>query len=69
MAKKNFTVKLNRTIKEMCVMNVPAENALKARHIAEYMAENEPGEVNWNDDPNSMPGKITTVIVVDDPSE
>lgn len=69
MAKKNFTVKISRTIKEMHVMNVPAENALKARHYAEFKAENEPSGIIWVEDPDSLPGKITTAIVGADSSE
>lgn len=72
MKKKNFVVKVSRTIKEYYVMNVPAPSVQKARTIAEYEVEkvgphNE--DFDFQRDPGSLPGKITTEIVEDPPTE
>jgi hypothetical protein len=70
MVKKNFTVKISRTIKEYYVMNVPALSAQKARTIAEYEVEKvgpDDDDFDFQRDPKSLPGKITTEIVPDEP--
>lgn len=68
MQKKNFAVKVSRAIKEFVILNITATGEQKAKHIAEYQAEENRAdtEFGWQDDPASLPGKITTEIVEDD---
>lgn len=65
MQKKNFVVKVSRRISEFRIMNVPSTSAQRARHIAEHVAETDRGDLEYEIDPASRPGKITTEIIAD----